>query len=117
MLESNVVVFAPRLPGTEQQLLCPRRDQTRSADIEVLQRISVWLTHNACAYIRSRRRVFTQPLVHAWHVWVNINAKRSSAHLIYEDQALRIDLRSERNPPGSPQPFVPLQCPHTPFLG
>src|SRR5215213_10576106 len=40
MLESNVVVFAPRLPGTEQQSLCPRRDQARSADIEVLVPIS-----------------------------------------------------------------------------
>jgi hypothetical protein len=39
MLESTVVVFASRLPGTEQPL-CPRRDQARSADIEISVPIS-----------------------------------------------------------------------------
>ena len=39
MLESNVV-FGPRLRGTEQKALCPRRDQARSADSEVLAPVS-----------------------------------------------------------------------------
>ena len=39
MLESNVV-FGPRLRGTEQKALRPRRDQARSADSEVLVPIS-----------------------------------------------------------------------------
>ena len=40
------------------------------------QRISVWLTHTHDSYIRFRRRGFTQPLIHAWLVWVNVTAIR-----------------------------------------
>jgi hypothetical protein len=46
MLESNVV-FDPRLRGNEQKALCPRRDQARSADSEVLVPISSLRTPGA----------------------------------------------------------------------
>jgi hypothetical protein len=47
----------------------------------ILQRISVWLTPGRMMRTYGPAEGSTQPLLHAWRVWVNVNAIRCSKHM------------------------------------